>query len=476
MKQLPPRDSAPRQKSNVANRKSTSTRSAQSEPAQTPAPKKTSFWLGRLLEKLVPGFLKNGAPIERQPPGRTTAEASVQPAQRKQNLPREGSNNRSKRQGSPRVESKEPTPNAQVTVQDSHLVTSCPMVSATDELESAVKAFQNQQRIALDTEADSLHCYFDKLCLIQISIPGSNFLIDPLSGLSLAPLFDSLEGKTVVIHSADYDLRLLRRSGYSGPTTLFDTMIAARLCGSMEFGLASLLHQHFGVTLAKASQKANWALRPLSQTMLEYAINDTLNLLKLAEIQEKRLRELGRWDWFEQMCDRAVRSSAFQRERDPDSLWRLAGYADLSARGSAVLRSLWHWRDQEAQSVDKPAFHILNNDLLLRFSADFDSDQPVDPRHLRGSRRTRFFDAASSALQLAETEWPKIIRKPRLRTTQEQETRFRELRKIRDSVAAELQLDATLIAPKATLEQLSRNETEALETLLPWQRECLKLT
>jgi ribonuclease D len=350
------------------------------------------------------------------------------------------------------------------------------MVSATDELESAVKAFQHQERIALDTEADSLHCYFDKLCLIQISIPGSNFLIDPLSGLSLAPLFDSLEGKTVVIHSADYDLRLLRRSGYSGPTTLFDTMIAARLCGSMEFGLAALLYQHFGVTLAKASQKANWALRPLSQTMLEYAINDTLNLLQLAEIQEARLRELGRWDWFVQMCDRAVRSSSVQRERDPDSLWRLAGYADLSARGSAVLRALWHWRDQEAQSVDKPAFHILNNDLLLRFSADFDSDQPVDPRHLRGSRRARFFDAASAALQLAESEWPKIIRKPRLRTTQEQENRFRELRKIRDSVASDLQLDATLIAPKATLEQLSRNETEALETLLPWQRECLKLT
>ncbi len=476
MKQLPPRDSAPHQKTNVANRKSTSTRNAHRETAHPQAPKKTSFWLGRLLEKLVPKFLKNGAPIESKTPGRTSAEADIQPAKRRQNPQREGRDNRSKRQSPARAESKENPSNTPVTVQDSHLVTSCPMVSTTDELESAVKAFQKQERIALDTEADSLHCYFDKLCLIQISIPGSNFLIDPLSELSLAPLFDSLEGKTVVIHSADYDLRLLRRSGYSGPTTLFDTMIAARLCGSLEFGLAALLHQHFGVTLAKASQKANWALRPLSQTMLEYAINDTLNLLKLAEIQETRLRELGRWEWFEQMCERAVRSSAVQRERDPDSLWRLAGYADLSARGSAVLRALWHWRDQEAQSVDKPAFHILNNDLLLRFSADFDSDQTVDPRHLRGSRRVRFFDAASSALQLAESEWPKIIRKPRLRTTQEQETRFRELKKIRDSVAADLQLDATLIAPKATLEQLSRNEPEAFETLLPWQRECLKLT
>ncbi len=476
MKQPPPRDLAAQQKSNVANRKSANLSPLPAQTAPTNPATKTSLWLSRLIEMLVPRFLKNGAVADCKTPSGTNTEIAAEPGKRKRKPQREAPDRRFRMKSSHRVDSPVAPQTERETVQDSQLVMSCPMVSATDELESAVKVFQSHERIALDTEADSLHCYFDKLCLIQISIPGNNFLIDPLSGLSLAPLFDSLEGKTVVIHSADYDLRLLRRCGYAGPSKLFDTMIAARLCGSIEFGLASLLHQHFGVTLAKASQKANWALRPLSQTMLEYAINDTLNLLKLAEIQEARLKELGRWDWFEQMCDRAVRSSAVQRERDPDSLWRLAGYAELSARATAVLRALWHWRDQEAQSVDKPAFHILNNDLLLKFAADFDANHPVDPRHLRGSRRTRFFDAASSALQLAESEWPKIIRKPRLRTTQEQEAKFRELRKIRDSVAAELQLDATLIAPKATLEQLSRNETEALEALLPWQRECLKIS
>jgi ribonuclease D len=349
------------------------------------------------------------------------------------------------------------------------------MIQTPEELDQATQLLRPFERIALDTEADSLHCYFDKLCLLQISVPGHNLLVDPLSNLSLQPVFSVFEGKTLVIHSADYDLRLMRRLGYEGPTRLFDTMIAARLCGALEFGLAALLHSHFGIALAKASQKANWALRPLPREMLEYAINDTAHLLALAQIQETRLRELGRWEWFEQSCEKAIRSASIQRERDPDSLWRISGYADLSPRGTAILRALWTWRDQEAQSVDRPAFHILNNDLLLDFSGRFDQGLPVDPRHLRGSRRDRFFAAAEGALQLNEELWPKIIRKPRLRTTAEQDSRFKELKKIRDDVAQQLQLDATLIAPKATLEQLSRLENGALENLMPWQRDLLKL-
>lgn len=349
------------------------------------------------------------------------------------------------------------------------------MISTDAELAEAVQTFAPHPRIALDTEADSLHCYFDKLCLIQISIPDENFLIDPLAGISLDPLFKALEGKTVIIHSADYDLRLLRRCQYTGPTVLFDTMIAARLCGATEFGLAALLHQHFGVTLAKASQKANWARRPLPPEMLHYAVNDTLNLLTLSQIQEARLRELGRYEWFEQMCLKAIRSANVTRERDPDTLWRLSGYADLSPRGGAVLRSLWHWRDEEAQSVDKPAFHILGNDLLLEFSDQFDKGRIPDTRHLRGSRRTRLLQTAEEALLLPEDAWPKAIRKPRLRTTQEQEDRFKQLRKTRDSVGADLNLDPTIIASKATLEQLSRNEAPAFEALMPWQRQLLGL-
>ena len=431
----------------------------------TPTGSRKKGWLstffGRLLGRQDPPAViaERSAPKKRsavKPRSQTPQESSI-PKQVNQTRPRR-------------------PPPARTIPKRSSSSTPFQMISTTPELENAVAEFAQHPKIALDTEADSLHCYFDKLCLLQISIPGSNFLIDPLADLSLQPLFDALEGKTVVIHSADYDLRLLRRAGYTGPTVLFDTMIGARLCGATEFGLASLLHQHFGVTLAKASQKANWARRPLPPEMVEYAVNDTVNLLTLAQIQENRLRELGRWEWFEQMCEKQIRSSSVIRERDPDTLWRISGYAELSPRGSAVLRALWSWRDQEARSVDKPAFHILGNEMLLDISNRFDKGHAVDPRHLRGNRWNRLLEAAEAALKLPEQDWPTPIRKPRLRTTQEQEARFRELRDRRDAAAQQLALDPTLIAPKATLEQLSRREPQAFESLLPWQSECLGIS
>jgi ribonuclease D len=175
------------------------------------------------------------------------------------------------------------------------------------------------------------------------------------------------------------------------------------------------------------------------------------------------------------MCDKAIRSTSVVRERDPDSIWRISGYADLSERGTAILKALWHWRDQEAQSVDKPAFHILNNDLLLSFADSFDKGQSPEPRHLRGSRLARMRQSVETALELPEELWPKIIRKPRLKSTQEHEIRLKEIRKKRDAMAQKLSLDPTLIAPKALMEQLSRNEEQAFDSLLPWQRECLSL-
>src|SRR5689334_17439826 len=100
-----------------------------------------------------------------------------------------------------------------------------PFIETAEELEKWLPALAAEPRIPVDTEADSLHCYFEKLCLIQISIPGQDLLIDPLAGFSLAPLFAAFEGKPLIFHGADYDLRLLRRNGFHEPATLFDTMI-----------------------------------------------------------------------------------------------------------------------------------------------------------------------------------------------------------------------------------------------------------
>jgi ribonuclease D len=354
-------------------------------------------------------------------------------------------------------------------------VVETPFVDTAASLETVLPALAPHARIAVDTEADSLHCYFEKLCLVQVSVPGENWLIDPLANFSLDPLFAAFVGKELIFHGADYDLRLMRRVGYAGPTRIFDTMIAARLCGVPEFSLAALLKRHFGLEIPKASQKANWARRPLPPAMLSYAVNDTSHLHQLAEIYEGHLRELGRFAWFEQSCERAIRATETSKERDTEEAWRISGSGQMRGRVAAILRELWHWRDQEARTVDKPSFHILHNQQLIEAASDLDDGRPVQFRHLRGGRAQRFEEAVARALALPESEWPIFVKGVRLRATRDEEDRMQRLKSQRDTIAANLKLDPSLIAPKATIEGLVLRPAETMERLMPWQRELLKL-
>ena len=115
----------------------------------------------------------------------------------------------------------------------------------------------------------------EKVCLIQISTADGDRLIDPLAKINLDPLLDALNAHELIMHGADYDLRLLRKHHEFTPSAIFDTMLAARLLGERQFGLSSLVEKFLGVKLDKGSQKADWARRPLTEKMEAYARNDT---------------------------------------------------------------------------------------------------------------------------------------------------------------------------------------------------------
>src|SRR6266404_6267413 len=350
------------------------------------------------------------------------------------------------------------------------------LIATGSQLTDVLKAIEPADRVAIDTEADSLHCYKEKLCLLQISVPARDAIVDPLANVDLAPLRDALAEKEIVLHGADYDLRLLRRNLDFVPQRIFDTVIAARLIGVREFSYAALVKHYFDVELVKGSQKANWAQRPLSKRMEEYARNDTRYLLPLAERLEKELESRGRLEWFRQSCQRALEFAATDRERDVDEAWRISGAGALRGRASAVLRELWNWREKEAEAVDRPPFHILQNRELLCSAERFAVGESPDYKHFSDRRRRAFREAAERGMQLPERDWPVRPRRSGTRATAEVVKRIEQLRRNRDHAAKDLQIESSFIAPRATLEAIAADQSRADTLLVRWQRELLRIS
>src|SRR6266496_3546219 len=354
------------------------------------------------------------------------------------------------------------------------------LIATDPELTQLVCKINAADRIALDTEADSLHSYREKLCLLQMSVPaavsarGSNdFIVDPLAGLDLEPLRRALEPREIVLHGADYDLRMLRLGLNFTGHTIFDTLIAARLLGIREFSLAALVKRYFGLELPKGSQKANWARRPLPARMAEYAINDVHYLVSLAEKLEAELDRLQRRDWLRQSCQRAIEQATVARVRQRDEPWRIPGSGTLQGRAAAVLRALWQWREREAEMADRPPFHILQNEKLLNAAVSFASGSVPDYEHFSHRRRHTFREAAGVALATPESEWPVIRRRFGTRPTAETVRRADELRRRRDKSAEELGLEPSFIAPRSTLEAIATDRARAAALLVPWQGQLL---
>jgi ribonuclease D len=349
------------------------------------------------------------------------------------------------------------------------------VIATSSQLRELLPELESVDRVAIDTEADSLHCYREKLCLLQISISQRDVIVDPLADVDVAPLREALANKEIVLHGADYDLRLLRRNLNFVPQKIFDTVIAARLMGIREFSLAALVQRYFQIELAKGSQKANWAQRPLPSRMAEYAVNDTRYLLPMAERLETELNSRNRMEWFRQSCQRALELAAIDRERDLDEAWRISGAGALRGRASAVLRELWNWREREAEAADRPPFHILQNRELLSAAERFAVGESPDYKHFSDRRRRAFRQAAERGMQLPEKDWPVRPRRSGTRPSADVVRRIEELRRHRDRATKDLDLEPSFIAPRATLEAIAADQTRADALLVPWQRELLRI-
>ncbi len=362
-------------------------------------------------------------------------------------------------------------------------------VSKLATLESLIQRIDAAEKVALDTEADSLHNYFEKVCLIQLSLGDEHYLVDPLCELELSRFLEALAEKPLILHGGDYDLRMLRTSlGFRPRGEVFDTMIAAQLLGIEEIGLAALIERFFGITIGKEGQKSDWSRRPLSEQQLRYAINDTRFLAQLAERLGGELSERERVDWHKESCRAMVASTGRDRSRDPEEAWRIKGAGRLTRRQLAYVRELWHWRDQHARRVNVPSFKIFGNQQILDVLQWAESHPGVPlhqgpklPRNIRGSLLRTLEEAVARAAEMDQTQWPELRRFERDDAPRADFTaQINALRGECSRIATDLQIAASTLAPRAALEAIAqsrpRTVDEIMESagLLRWQAELVQ--
>lgn len=350
-----------------------------------------------------------------------------------------------------------------------------------------IAGVQDAPLIAVDTEAASFHRYNDRIYLIQMSSRDRTAVIDPLAIADLSALGALLANPAVetVFHDADYDLRILHRDLGFTATNLFDTRIAAQLLNEPGIGLAALLQKHFGLTLDKKYQRADWSIRPLQQGMLEYAAADTRHLPELRDIIRRELEEKGRWSWAAEEFALLERVRWSPPGPPEEAYLRIKGARTLRGHQYPVLRELYEWREAAARQLDRAPFRVLQNESMVAIAKALPADETalrelkaLSPDQLR-RRGAEILAAVARGVNAPPESIPKFERPHRQPPDLAYEARLERLKQARNSIADELPLAPGVLCPNGLLEAIARLEPRQVEDLgqvegmRRWQREVV---
>lgn len=244
------------------------------------------------------------------------------------------------------------------------------LITDDRSLAELVERSAQAQVAAVDTESNSLYAYFHRICLIQVSLPDGDYIVDPLA-VDVTPLGALFANPRCqkIFHAAENDILGLQRDYGFAFANLFDTMLAARILGWPQVGLAAILTERFGVQVDKRMQRTNWGQRPLHDVQLTYAQLDTHYLLPLQALQVAELRRCGRWAEAQEGFQRLTTLRSVEKTFDPEGFWRLAGARSLAPTEQAVLRELYIFREQQAQRIDRPPFKLFSEQVLVALAA-----------------------------------------------------------------------------------------------------------
>ena len=348
--------------------------------------------------------------------------------------------------------------------------------AGTDALRNRLEGVAS---LALDLEAAGFHRYSDRMCLLQATVAGETFVVDPfevdVGALFRGPLEDP--DVEVVMHGADFDLRLLQRDLGIDMRGLFDTQIAAMLLGAEAFGLAALLEEHFDVRLTKKYQRADWADRPLTDGMLEYAAAGTHYLDELAARLRRQLDETGRAAWVEEECralEAATREGADTEDEPVDPVTRIKGARKLPPRVVHALRLAWEWRDDIAKARDRAPFRVVGNQPLIDavMTGPGRAEELADIKGFpRGLARNEGKELIWILKDVAGLPDEQLVGYPRRgpggpgRPTPETEALFERLKGARNAAADAIGLPRGTLLSNAVLMEIARAEPKDREAL-----------
>jgi ribonuclease D len=345
-------------------------------------------------------------------------------------------------------------------------------VNQPQKLVEITQELSTQDILAVDTESNSLYAYQEQVCLIQFSTRNKDILVDPLALSDLSPLGPIFNSNKImkVFHAAEYDLICLFRDYGFQFNFLFDTMIAARTLGYHKIGLGSLLEEYFDIHMNKKYQRANWGRRPLKPEMLEYARLDSHFLIPLAEILQRELHETGRWALAKEEFLRLSENIQDTTESNEKDFWKLRGARDLTNRQAAVLKSVYQFREKQAEKQDRPPFKVVSHQALMDIARKppenledlanlYSLNQRLVKQYGRGLLR---------AVQVGKKAPPEIP--PNYERPDEAFLhRIDALKDWRKSVGREISVPSDVILPKDVLNRIARGNPEnksELETFM----------
>jgi ribonuclease D len=350
------------------------------------------------------------------------------------------------------------------------------IVNSTPDLKALVAELTGAPYLALDTEFMRDQTYWPKLCLIQVASSCVEAIIDPLGdGIELAPFYDLLKSPSVVkvLHAARQDIEIFHHQGGMIPNPLFDSQIAAMVCG---FGDAAsyetLCRKIAHVEIDKSSRFTDWGRRPLSQKQLDYAVGDVTHLRTIYEFLKRKLEATGRADWVQEEI--AALQDPTLYALDPASAWKRLKPRTSNKRFLAMLATLAAWREREAQERDIPRGRVLKDEALTEIAAHPpDNSEALErvravPKGFANSRFGRgLMDAIEEGKQARS---PEPIEHDRPRRRREPSPAAIDLLKTLLRLRAEAAgVAPRLIANADDIERLAANEDEGVPALRGWR-------